>query len=128
MTMIEMGKQYRTRVGYDVRIYAIDAGGALSVHGAIKGSTKWFTAEWTAEGHAPNREDEKHDLIEQKPKITRTYWLVHFGRPTISTQRTGSVLASYEDAKSYAADRSEYGDIAITGPHTIEFEEGEGIS
>lgn len=43
MTIIDITKKYTTRSGLPVRIYATDAGGIFSVHGAV--------GDWTASGH-----------------------------------------------------------------------------
>ena len=36
MIKIEMGKEYRTRCGYEARIYATDGSGDWPVHGAYR--------------------------------------------------------------------------------------------
>jgi len=48
--MIELGKQYKTRDGREVRIYAVDGGGEYPVHGAIKYDGGWFSRCWAAKG------------------------------------------------------------------------------
>jgi len=42
MTKIEMGKQYRTRDGKEVRIYATDAKGDQAIHGAYYCEDCWL--------------------------------------------------------------------------------------
>ena len=48
--MIDKEKQYRTRDGREVRIYATDGGGAYAVHGAIREPTGWFSTCWLDSG------------------------------------------------------------------------------
>ncbi len=79
--MIELGKQYRTRDGCDVRIYAVDGGGRFPVHGAVKlNDGTWRQEEWTPTG-SYNGEKDGHslpndlDLIEVKPRIRREVWV-----------------------------------------------------
>ena len=48
--MIDKNKQYRTRSGLPVRIYATDCGGDYPVHGAVLDSHGWFDFAWTKEG------------------------------------------------------------------------------
>lgn len=47
---IEFGKVYKTCSGEKVRIYAVDAGGAYPVHGAIKIGRSWRAMTWTMDG------------------------------------------------------------------------------
>jgi len=81
--MISKDKQYRTRDGREVRIYATDGVGEYSIHGAIKGHLGWSAALWREDGKChwcsssfgygpptPN-----FDLIEVKPRHKRTVWL-----------------------------------------------------
>jgi hypothetical protein len=75
--MISKDKQYRTRNGLEVRIYATDSGGDYPVHGAVKNeSGKWKPIRWTRVGlyniHGPFS---KFDLFEVKPRIKRTLWV-----------------------------------------------------
>jgi hypothetical protein len=72
---VEMGKQYRTRGGYEVRLYCVDGGGHYPVHGALKCSDRWQAASWTASGHYWGDDTHADDLIEVKPRIQREVWL-----------------------------------------------------
>lgn len=74
--MIEMGKQYKTRDGREVRIYATDGGGPQSAHGAYLDDGKWIANTWNAHGyHRPTGGESTLDLIEVKPKRTLDVWL-----------------------------------------------------
>jgi hypothetical protein len=96
--MIELGKQYRTRDGREVRIYAVDGGGRFPVHGAVKlNDGTWRQEEWTLTGsyngesshghtiahHLAYNGESSHghtiahrlDLIEVKPRIQREVWV-----------------------------------------------------
>ena len=73
--MIDMNKQYRTRDGREVRIYAVDGGGNLPVHGAVRYCDAWVLAHWTEIGRSHPVVQNEDDLIEVKPRIKRTEWL-----------------------------------------------------
>jgi hypothetical protein len=117
--MIELGKQYRTHDGREVRIYAVDGNGSDVIHGAYRTADgQWELAGWRADGSwIPNGKCAE-DLIEVKPKITRTYWLAHnsYGSPP------GAMWEKPKDMGRVHPDV-----IAITGPHEITFTEGEGL-
>jgi hypothetical protein len=72
--MISKDKQYRTRDGREVRIYATDGHGTYPIHGASNDSKYgWVPHAWLPDGkHASYT---VHDLIEVKPRIKRTVWL-----------------------------------------------------
>ena len=72
--MIELGKQYRTEDGREVRIYALDAGGQTPVHGAIKRSGLWIVTSWSKEGRWSISNPE-NNLVEVKPRIHREVWV-----------------------------------------------------
>jgi hypothetical protein len=80
--MIELGKQYKTRDGCEVRIYAVDGGGRFPVHGAVKlDDGTWRQEEWTLTGSYNGESSHGHtiahhlDLIEVKPRIQREVWV-----------------------------------------------------
>ena len=60
------------------------------------------------------------DLIEKPKKHKRTYWLAHY---------VNGCMSSYIGESNVDYLREHYGPdhIAITGPHEIEFVEGEGL-
>ena len=72
--MIDKSKQYRTRDGREVRIYAVDGSGSMPVHGAIKNNYGWEPYQWIADGMA-YLNDRPEDLIEVKPRIKRKGWV-----------------------------------------------------
>jgi hypothetical protein len=74
---IEMGKQYRTRDGLEVRIYATDGGGDYPIHGAMKMDDGWYDETWASNGRYESSRIIPYDsdLVEVKPRIKRTYWL-----------------------------------------------------
>jgi hypothetical protein len=75
--MISKDKQYRTRDGREVRIYATDGGGDYPVHGAILGHDGWQHFMWRATGKSyfDDFNDKPTDIAECKPRIKRTVWL-----------------------------------------------------
>ena len=77
--MIDKNKQYRTRDGREVRIYATDGGGEYPVHGSVfcADDSEWTQESWSAQGlwmGAASR-DHRLDLIEVKPRIKREVWV-----------------------------------------------------
>jgi hypothetical protein len=83
--MISKDKQYRTRDGREVRIYAIDGGvGKSMVHGAtLDEAPGWFPRLWYPDGS--HTENGDLDLIEVKPRIKRTVWLHVYRDATFSS-------------------------------------------
>ena len=75
--MSDKSKQYRTRDGREVRIYATDGSGDYPVHGAVRyaGSTVWVPVSWTVRGKRVSECEDVLDLIEIKPRIKRTIWV-----------------------------------------------------
>ena len=73
---IELGKQYRTRDGHEVRIYATDGGAREPVHGAILFPLGWEHHCWGKDGTKWLEKTPLHDLdlIEVKPRIQQTIW------------------------------------------------------
>jgi hypothetical protein len=76
---ISKDKQYKTRDGREVRIYATDGGGAYPIHGAIKRPEGWVGATWGSTGYvfSPGR-GMLEDLIEVKPRMKFERWVVVF--------------------------------------------------
>lgn len=72
--MIDPKKQYRTRDGREVRIYAVDGGGDWPVHGAYMHGDTWRIISWTAAGSVYSHKTDT-DLIEVKPRIKRKVWV-----------------------------------------------------
>jgi hypothetical protein len=75
--MIDKSKQYRTRDGREVRIYATDGGNhADYVHGAIKEKGGgWAPYQWYSHGGYLSGTGDPRDLIEVKPRIKREVWV-----------------------------------------------------
>lgn len=74
--MISKDKQYRTRDGREVRIYATDHGETNYIAGAIKEDGLWNLTTWQADGRYLNNSKETcHDLIEIRPRIKREVWV-----------------------------------------------------
>ncbi len=70
--MIDPKKQYRTRDGREVRIYAVDGGGHKPIHGAIREGDEWFAASWLQGGVGALH---INSLVEVKPRIQREVWV-----------------------------------------------------
>jgi hypothetical protein len=76
MDKISKDKQYTTREGSEVRIYATEEVGLYPIHGAIKRSEGWISASWGSSGYvvSPCREM-PDDLIEVKPRMKVERWI-----------------------------------------------------
>lgn len=117
--MIDINKQYRTRNGLKVRIYAVDGHGHKSVHGAywdgfVEG---WIPLSWTKYGKVDlYQEIQPLDLIEVRPRHKRTVWLNAYPRHANSydTKNIADMMA--DDATRLACIKVE-----------LDFEEGEGL-
>ena len=70
--MIDKSKQYRTRDGREVRIYATDGGGHKPIHGAIREDENWIAYTWLYDGVAAL---DCNSLIEVRPRIKREVWV-----------------------------------------------------
>jgi len=119
--MIDKNKQYRTRDGREVRIYATDGVGSHPVHGAIKNPDGWRQATWMRDGYWASV-DMGSDLIEVKPRIKREVWVnVYEGE-----QQAMSWLFINRNLADSAAASCKEERIACV-KLTIDCEEGEGL-
>ena len=75
MDKISKDKQYKTRDGREVRIYATDGAGPYPVQGAIKRSEGWNCATWLSDGHVIRCRENPDDLIEVKPRMKIERWI-----------------------------------------------------
>jgi len=121
--MIDINKQYRTRDGREVRIYATDGGGRNAIHGAIKLEDGWIYQVWPKSGRyfedeeGDEVEECRIDLIEVRPRHKRTVWVNMYG-----TGIVGETCSSKEHADLAAACYR----IACIKVD-LDFEEGEGL-
>ena len=117
--MIDPKKQYRTRDGREVRIYAVDGGGPLSVHGAIYKPCleEWETRQWPATGHYGTENPSPCDLIEAKPRIYHEVWVNVYPWGVSEGYKTKVNADNYEVP----------GDRIACVKLVIDCEEGEGL-
>jgi hypothetical protein len=113
--MIDINKQYRTRDGREVRIYATDGWGIYPVHGAVKVEDGWIPYTWKEVG--VEGVSNARDLIEVRPRHKRTVWVNMYG-----TGIVGETCSSKEHADLAAACYR----IACIKVE-LDFEEGEGL-
>lgn len=113
--MISKDKQYRTRGGLEVRIYAIDGRGDFSIHGAVKTEDGWMCCAWHKDGYRILEDyDDAYDIFEVKPRHKRTVWLNVY-------PRASNGWSSRELADQHAGGR-----IACIKVD-LDFQEGEGL-
>jgi hypothetical protein len=115
MDKISKDKQYKTRDGRDVRIYATDGGGSYPTHGAIKRGEGWISASWGSGGYvvSPCREMQD-DLIEVKQRMKFERWVM--------AERDGD-YSLWIDKPDKLSSVDAFGITRIT----FEVEEGEGL-
>lgn len=116
--MIDKNKQYRTRDGREVRIYATDGAAIYPVHGAMKSANaEWFARCWTREGKATADDTERScDLIEVKPRIMQEHWCNVYPNGATSYYMTRE-----------EADKVAFSHRLACVKITIDCEEGEGL-
>ena len=110
--IISMDKQYRTRDGRKVRIYAVDGYGDYPIHGAILTNVGWIEHSWRKDGGGYNR---NCALIEVKPRIQREVWM------NVYADNCYNAFHTRREADEVAYER-----IACVKV-TIDCEEGEGL-
>jgi len=115
--MIDPKKQYRTRSGEEVRIYAVDGDEEMPIHGAILTKHGWKVNSWARDGKwCPNMTDGV-DLIEVKPRIKREVWVnVYPSQVTDVIHRDKATADAVAQQKRIACVKL-----------TIDCEEGEGL-
>lgn len=114
---ISLSKQYRTRAGNPVRIYAVDGGGQKPIHGSIETSDGYHPQSWTREGEYLEGIESPHDLVEVKPRIKRDFWVNVYNTDWAMMHRTQeSAVKSRMNSTCIA-----------TVKVTLDFEEGDGL-
>lgn len=112
--MIDKNKQYKTRDGREVRIYATDCGGIYPVHGAIIKDGLWVIHSWPLDGMDAIDSISNADLIEVKPRMKFERWAL--------VERDGS-YSLWVDKPSKASAVHAFAITRIA----FEVEEGEGL-
>jgi hypothetical protein len=79
--MISKYKQYTTREGQEVRIYATDGYGSYPIHGAALTDNGWNNTVWSRKGNFNILVETLFDLIEIVPKVKVwvEYYLDRYG-------------------------------------------------
>ena len=117
--MIDINKQYRTRDGREVRIYATDGTNDQNIHGATKESEGWMVRAWYRDGvYARSDPNGKRDLIEVRPRHKRTVW--------VTVWRNGYTETSSKPEWRNGPLGCDEGPVACIKVD-LDFEEGEGL-
>jgi len=116
--MVDKDKQYRTKTGFAVRIYATDGGGTYSVHGAILKNGEWGFFRWNKYGVDIYGSHDGDNLVEVKPRIKRTFWF------NIVSETQGATIGCL--SKEHA-DRLQAPNRIACVKVEIDCEEGEGL-
>jgi hypothetical protein len=114
--MIDIKKQYRTRDGREVRIYATDGRGPRAIHGAVWYDEQWNQHQWRNNGKWDLYKDDCSDLIQVKPRIKKPVYLHIFENGNIIARDCEDVLSTATHGKVVARLKVE-----------IDCEEGEGL-
>ena len=108
-------KQYKTRDGREVRIYATDGLGVFPIHGAVKNQEGWTSFKWCEDGmHLGSDIETGYDLIEVKQQMKFERWYL------FTSQGDYSIWQSKPDASSAI-------DVFAIKHIVFEVEEGEGL-
>jgi hypothetical protein len=121
--MIDINKQYRTRDGREVRIYATDGGlEHCMTHGAAKSkSGYWEAVSWyTAHGgYYDCGTQHCYDLVEVCPRHKRAVWLIVWSSNYIQVMNT----PEWQISTSGRSGEVPYACIKVD----LDYEEGEGL-
>lgn len=98
---LDLSKKYVNRDGDNVELFAFKDD---RYWGRTKHSTAWYSQSWPKYDHG---------LSVKKERIKRTYWLVHHANGENSAYTTEKAANYWENHPPI---------LAITGPHTVEFE------
>jgi hypothetical protein len=115
--MIDKNKQYRTRDGREVRIYAVDGLNGCRVHGAIRHPEYgWEHRAWFADGRMYSYPSDS-DLIEVRPRIKREVWV------NVYPDGVSMPFLTKEAANNYTPMAGRIACVKLV----IDCEEGEGL-
>lgn len=113
--MIDKSKQYRTRDGREVRIYATDGAYPNAVHGAVHHiALGWMPHTWTKDGKTNLHEN--CDLIEVKPRHKLPVWLNIYSFESFTSHISREQAEDEQDTNRIACIKVD-----------LDFEEGEGL-
>lgn len=120
MTLIRMDGEYQARDGSPRRVLCVDAPGCYPV---IAIDDRGHLYKHVADGGWLGDSTDVNDLIPVPKKHTNIYYAAHFrgkqGQATMTCYWSRESAVDCNRHKEYL--------IAITGPHEIEFTEGEGL-
>ena len=113
---ISMEKQYITKSGLIVRIYALNGADNYPIHGAYLRNGEWHICTWNKEG--VNSYGADLTLVEVKPRIQREYWVNVYS----DLESLPNLVITKKDADNFRSS----GRIACV-KITIDCEEGDGL-
>ena len=119
--MVDKDKQYRTKTGFAVRIYATDGGGTYSVHGAILKNGEWGFFRWNKYGVDIYGSHDGDNLVEVKPRIKRTMWV------NVYPESVSLKIMSVSWPSKERADNQAMSNRIACAKVEIDCEEGEGL-
>ena len=117
--MIDINKQYRTRDGREVRIYATDGGHGKIIHGAIKNGPYWEAFSWQSNGMVSCYDQNVEDLVKVRPRHKRAVWLIVWSSNYIQVMNT----PEWQISTSGRSGEVPYACVKIE----LDYEEGEGL-
>jgi len=116
--MISKDKQYRTRNGREVRIYATD-GCRAKVHGAMLIDEGWEHRSWMSDGRIQLCQEHEFDLIEVRPRHKLMVWMNVSAKGGAIGYQTKELADEWEKLANHRR-------IACIKVE-LDFEEGEGL-
>ena len=118
--LVSKDKQYQTRDGREVRIYAVDGGSDYPIHGAYwePALCEWILCRWNLNGLNLSVHPGLN-LIEVKPRIQREFWVNVY-------PENFSIGEIQKSKKTCDLSKYAYNRIACV-KITIDCEEGEGL-
>ena len=123
-----MGKKYRTRDGWNVRVLCVDAPGPGSVVGIVdRDDCTQYTSRWRANGELVEGMKNRDDLVEVRTRIKREVWLNVYDDGSVSTseevQKAVSPIQRVHDGVTEWVRLKKTARVKVT----IDCEEGEGL-
>ena len=124
--LVVMEKQYSTRDGKEVRLYAVNQGGLFPVHGAIRSTSGyWMVSGWTRDGrYKTDCPSHVHDLVEAPARVRTTAWVSVY---KVCGKYTFGIYESSDQSRKANAEDCLAMDCLAIVKVDIDCEQGQGV-